>query len=276
MVIPVYKEPNRIELLSFKQCIKILANYDIAIVTNSNVNLKDYIAYAKQNEKELIVELFDAYFFKNIEGYNSLCMSKQFYRRFSQSFEYMLIYQLDAWVFSDNLQEWCDKGFDYVGSPFFINSGKETEKVIFTGVGNGGLSLRKIQYCIDVLSLPSHLPFLTPKKLLKQWRIKAIEDNCSCGKSMLLLLWYIIKASGVRNTLNFYKKYANEDYVFSDFAIGSWYISPNIPTAVLASEFSFEKNPSLLFHLIGNHLPFGCHAFEKYEYDSFWSRYISL
>jgi hypothetical protein len=36
-------------------------------------------------------------------------LSASFYERFLDT-KYILIYQLDAFVFKDELQEWCDKG----------------------------------------------------------------------------------------------------------------------------------------------------------------------
>ena len=42
-----------------------------------------------------------------------------------------------------------------------------------------------------------------------------------------------------------------------------------VPSNYHALEFSFEAMPSYLYKLNNNVLPFGCHAFEKYETD-FW------
>ena len=139
-----------------------------------------------------------------------LWMSKQFYFRFLPNYKYMLIYQLDAWVFTDNLQEWCDKGYDYIGAPFLSIVKKNSPRVIFKGVGNGGLSLRRIQYCIDVLSLPRYLPFITPIKLMKQFKYKITVNDYSFLKVILLFLLYVLKVIGLRNTLHFYIKNINE------------------------------------------------------------------
>ena len=51
-------------------------------------------------------------------AYNRLMMSEQFYRAF-EGYEYILIYQLDCLVFSNALEEWCRKGYDYIGAPWF-------------------------------------------------------------------------------------------------------------------------------------------------------------
>ena len=44
----------------------------------------------------------------------------------------------------------------------------------------------------------------------------------------------------------------------------------------VALQFSFEVNPSLLYEMNNQQLPFGCHAFEKYEYETFWKNFINI
>ena len=56
----------------------------------------------------LSFESFEDEYFKGISGYNRLMMSEVFYRRFI-GYEYILIYQLDAYIFKDELKKWCDK-----------------------------------------------------------------------------------------------------------------------------------------------------------------------
>jgi hypothetical protein len=57
------------------------------------------------------------------------------------------------------------------------------------------------------------------------------------------------------------------DYItslFTDFTIAP------IETAI---KFSFEAQPSLLYQMNSNVLPFGCHAWEKYE-PEFWEPFV--
>lgn len=93
---------------------------------------------------------FHENYFKSIDGYNKLMLSPSFYKAFS-NYEYILIYQLDAWVFKDELQHWCNQKYDYIGAPIYQNN-----KLI--GIGNGGFSLRKVDYCLKVLAYPKFLP----------------------------------------------------------------------------------------------------------------------
>lgn len=50
-------------------------------------------------------------------GYNRLMLSEDLYSAFS-NYEYILICQSDAYIFRDELKEWCEAGYDYVGAPW--------------------------------------------------------------------------------------------------------------------------------------------------------------
>ena len=85
-----------------------------------------------------------------------------------------------------------------------------------------------------------------------------------------------LKFVGVYNNLNYYinKRQVNEDIVFGSNAKYAWGVKANIPSFKDAACFSFEVHPEFLYHSLGDRLPFGCHAFEKWDYDSFWRDYI--
>lgn len=83
-------------------------------------------------------------------------MSPQFYEKFL-SFYYILIYQLDAFVFYDALEFFCSLGYDYIGASVAYSSWygyKEKNP----RVGNGGFSLRKVKACYQLLTECSVLP----------------------------------------------------------------------------------------------------------------------
>ena len=107
------------------------------------------------------------------------------------------------------------------------------------------------------------------------------ENTCANGgKIYQLFLSFcktIFRAFGGRNTLNYFIRSGmlNEDFYFSKWAIHAWRMKANLPSCEEASYFSFEVNPSYLYDLNGK-LPFGCHAFEKWEFDTFWSKYIQV
>jgi hypothetical protein len=79
---------------------------------------------------------------------------------------------------------------------------------------------------------------------------------------------------GYRNKLSYFAnnwKY-NEDDFWSKFLMKTTF-SLSKPNPDKALEFAFERFPSNLFEITGK-LPFGCHAWEKYEYTEFWKQYI--
>ena len=259
IIIPIYKEtPNKTEINSFKQVLKILSNYDIKIITYRELDIRIYQKFYINKINNISVEYFHKSYFKNsILGYNQLLLSKDFYSHFTE-YEYILIYQLDAWVFKDELEYWCNQGYDYIGAPWFKLDSNNNPTNIFAGVGNGGLSLRKIDYCLKVLNYPRYIPFLKSRYLL---------NNNSKIKAFLKII-------GINNTLSFYfKNNIYEDCIFGVLSKNS-YLKTNIPKEDIALRFSFEMNPSILWELNNKELPFGCHAFEKNEYDKFWKNYI--
>lgn len=283
VVIPVYKvAPKVTELASFRQCIKVLKNFDLCLLTYEELDLTVYIRIAKEYSKKIGVKCFERHFFTSVAGYNKLCYNIDFYSAFC-NYDYMLIYQLDAWVFRDELKMWCEKGYDYIGSPFFKDISSKGTNTLYSkemlGVGNGGFSLRRIQYCIKLLERWKWLPYLTPRYLWKMYSIEKTSANC--GKIYLLFLIFckiILKSFGYRNTLNYFIESGrvNEDFYFSTWAMQAWRVKVNLPSCEEASCFSFEINPSYLYNLNGKRLPFGCHAFKKWEFDTFWSKYIQI
>ena len=66
-----------------------------------------------------------------------------------------------------------------------------------------------------------------------------------------------------------------EDGIFSLRAQHSW-IFCQLPPFDVALKFAFEVNPSYLYDINNEKLPFGCHAFEKYEYNTFWQKHIKI
>lgn len=280
VTIPIYKvTPNSSEMASFRQCLVLLKNYDISVLTYEELDISSYKKIATEVGKNYKVEYFDQHFFKSIEGYNNLCFSIEFYERFQQ-YEYMFIYQLDAWVFRDELQMWCNKGYDYIGAPIFYAYNHRRFTTKFCGVGNGGFSLRRISHCLNILRSNKNRIFLKPLPLIQlYWNYflysEKFTENWKKRLSIIPIL--ILKFFGKYNTISYFiEKNSNEDMIFGTFSSKSWSFQGNIPRQDEASRFSFELHPEMLYHQLGDNLPFGCHAFEKWDYESFWYKYIKL
>lgn len=232
VLIPVYKiHPSAFEMAAFKQGIQILADYTICLVKPESLDAAEYLSYLPTAQ----VTTFSNHYFTGLDGYNELMMSATFYETFS-SYKYMLIYQLDAWVFKDELLDWAAKDYDYIGAPWVgklpINPSKKVwldmSRLFKDRVGNGGFSLRKIA---------------THRQIAWQMR------------------WII----------RFFPK--NEDMLWG--IVAQWFFKYKVPSTKEALLFSVELNPEKAIQELNNQLPFGCHAWEKYD-PSFWAAYIPI
>ncbi len=66
--------------------------------------------------------------------------------------------------------------------------------------------------------------------------------------------------------------YDHEDFIFSKaFSLAG---KSRVPPPQQAAFFSFERRPNLLYTWTEKKLPFGCHAYKKYNSD-FWQSHIA-
>ena len=164
VVIPVYQNQlSESEFHSLRQVCKVLKRYPLVIVKPESLDVSNW----KEIYPLLEIESFPDEYFKGISGYNRLMLSELFYSRFVERTEYLLIYQLDAYVFRDELEDWCNKGYDYVGAPWmrrpvynrlpvsawmrlsmwYSRARKEPSRQdLYNKVGNGGFSLRHVAH----------------------------------------------------------------------------------------------------------------------------------
>lgn len=263
--VPVYRDMSEDERYSLRQCLRVLRNHPITFVAPPHLDCSDYETECSLYGVSFSNIIFDDKFFDGIAGYNRLLLSECFYRSFNQ-YEYVLIYQLDAFVFKDELEQWCSKGYDFVGAPLF----GRFEDVEFhpdqSRVGNGGFSLRRVQAYIDF--------FHGKKRVFKTSDIA--KRIAFWEKPYTRWLVWLLMLIGWRNKPQSVAKHwtYNEDDFWSGVLDGSNYELYK-PTVSEALGFAFERFPSECYKLTGK-LPFGCHAWEKYQYETFWKDIISL
>lgn len=206
------------------------------------------------------VRRFPDPFFASTASYSRLLLSVDFYRAFAP-YDYVLVYQLDCLVFSDALLDWCRRGYDYLGAPWLVDP-EDPEKG-FSRVGNGGLSLRRIASFLRTLESRKAIPFWRnllraplPDLLRRQWlkRLRVLR-NARRGVS-----WY-----AGRYTLN-------EDRFWSDRA-ALFFPAFRVAPVETALGFSFERAPRYCFERNGRRLPFGCHAWNRWD-RAFWEPYL--
>ena len=146
VVIPTYKEElSPLEQISLAQCRKILGRYPLIFFTPAGKKF----SYFKPGDG---VVHFPSQYFQNVDTYCKLMLSPTFYRTFAD-FDYILIYQLDAFVFYDALEDFCKLDYDYIGAPWPYHVWRSPVYVKIPIVGNGGFSLRKVESCYEVVNV---------------------------------------------------------------------------------------------------------------------------
>lgn len=259
IIVPVYKQfmfLDDMELISLMQLYNILGKHPVYFIGPASLEYKKFINHALEYSVAAKYKEFEDVFFKGIEGYNKLLLSKNFYSTFGE-YEYMLIYQPDAFVFRDELDYWCSKGYDYIGAPWFVGLDSPKTPFKFLGVGNGGFSLRKIS---SHYTISASYPFKTILKILKNF-------------STISLTGFIIRNSYLKKYYWWWIKTTRQEDMFWGIVAKHYYKNFIVPTAEEALLFSFEVRPELMFELNNNHLPFGCHAWVKYN-PEFWQPFI--
>jgi len=264
IIIPVHKaDPSKYELISFQQCFKILYNHSIYVIAPAQVDLS---AYHKVIPNFKVIRISSKWQ-SNLLNYNKLKLSMFFCNLFG-NYKYLLTYELDAFIFKDNLDYWCDKDYDYIGAPWFEGYGENPgEKLI--GMGNSGFSLRKlstIKKGLKAIYYPDPTVFQKPHG---RWYVNNVKQ------------WYIKVASAFAGFVNlFFKenpsiqrsKRLDEDRVIIDYMakkVTGFKLAP----VNEAATFSFEVKPEVLYAMNKQSLPMGCHAWWRYNLE-FWKPFI--
>ncbi len=245
VIIPVYTDKiDKNEELALRQLIQVFKDEEIVILTYRELSIP-YIQNMLQLHRKNRSEYFHVWYFRNVNRYNQLMLSKGFYDRF-KDYDYILICQLDVYVFSNQLEYWCKRNYDYIGAPLFNHSAT----LEFGNCYNGGFSLRKVSMFLKMYSSDKWFNFI-------------------CGRTrfirfVLAYLFACVTKYNIRITIPYSS--SGEDTIWSRL--------DNVPTFEESARFGFEKYPSYLFS-ITNSLPFGCHAYKKWD-DGFYSQFIVI
>lgn len=254
VLIPLYKQTMTIsEEFSFKNTLSVMSKRDLYVICPKR--LGNYIStFKKEKQLSFKVVYFSDRFFSDINGYNHLLTSIDFYKRFD-SYDYILIVQTDGLVFSDQLKQWCNRNYSYIGAPWLRGLTRPSLPLTFLGVGNGGFSLRKVSDFLMILSSPEYLPPVNGKIPLRL-------------SELLNLSGFIRKSLKFSHSFPPIRLVPNED-VFWGIVVPARCKMFKVPTPEEAISFAFEAAPEYLFKLNKYQLPFGCHAWERYNLQ-FW------
>lgn len=264
IVVPLYRsELDADEQISHRHLVQFLGKFDKYLVSPESLEF---------SLEGFVVKHFRDEYFHSTATYSALLLSREFYQAFAD-YKYILIYQLDCLVFSDQLLEWCSKDIDYVGAPWFRADG--IDFVSEAAVGNGGFSLRKVASFLRVIDSPGFAR-----------KIDEYRDALCAARPWYAQLLCIPRKLRRRVNLALRKRRdivghmepvppgerLNEDCFWS-FKARDYRPNFRVASVAEALRFSFEKAPRRCFERNGGHLPFGCHAWNKYD-RQFWEPYL--
>lgn len=270
IVVPTHKPvmaPE--EERSFRNTLEVLWRWDVALMLPCHVPRDYYEALREELGLQFRIIAGQPGWLGSIERYNDMALSPEFYRTFQQ-YRYVLICHLDAWVFRDEIQAWVDRGYDYIGAPWFLTRERgyaPLEKLMCPQGGNGGFSLRNVGKMIELTSKRHralNLPMLFNGVvfLLRNRRFDYLKIFIrSCYQS----LWDV---DAFRNRYNVY-----EDALISIFY--SWLdrrfrVAPAKEAIFFATEVNSEE---IIETGLGFQLPFAIHGYDKYLSGEAMERY---
>jgi hypothetical protein len=231
VVVPLSTRPGLTdsELISLRHLRHFLGRYDNYMIHPESLRVS--------HEGFKMLPFGDPYF-GSVANHSKLLVSPRFYKTF-KDYRYIFIYHLDSLVFSDQLTEWCQKDYDFIAPPWIEYAGAPYQGLGIENLcGNGGFSLRKVRSFRRVLRIlrRPHPTLDYLRRILR--RRKRIEDK------------------------------KGEDVFWGTVAP---MIDPSFRVAPFddALQFAFECNPRLCFEKNRHRMPFGCHAWERYD-RAFW------
>jgi Protein of unknown function (DUF5672) len=213
---------------------------------------------------------FSRKFFGSMRAHSRLLYWPGFYKGFEE-YKYILIHHLDALVFSDQLLEWCGAGVDYIGAPWIPCA--DASWVTEPRVGNGGLALMKVEAVLTVL----HERYRTEPA--RYWEDRFAGFFKVLPSILLYLRMFVpswLRASPgqkVRQRLQRIEVHARNNDLFWSYKAVKYVPSFRIPDWKTGLRFAFEVAPRLCFELNERKLPFGCHAWPRYD-RAFWEPYL--
>ena len=210
-------------------------------------------------------------YFGSAAAHGKLLASRSLYRDFLD-YEYVFFHHLDALAFSDRLEEWCSKGLDYIGPPWIKCD--DSPWVDRPRVGNGGFTLLRVESALKVLAnrylaKPTQFwfdlfTFHAPPWLIR--RLGKLEERFPRSKVLgsLMREWRRMEDPAPHNL--------NNDIFWSDMAVT--YL-PEFKVASLEEglDFAFEVSPRTCLEMNGGRMPFGCHAWARYDRE-FWEPHL--
>lgn len=250
IVIPCHKpDPTPEERVSLLQCQKILGDFPIVMLHPAGMNISEYEKIFPRLQSLAAVPEWMG----SISAYNKLMISPFIFNALDR-YTHILIHEPDAIILKNELLFWCEQNFDYIGAPWFRSDKKDDFTLKATG--NFGLSLIKVSAVNDLfLRNPRWYTYgMITRDLIRGLR----------GKANYL--------KNAFSAIGQHGKLANAAALYKDHCDMFWsYLVPKFhPHFLIAPPekailFAWETHPDKCQKICEGLLPFGVHAWSKYD-----------
>jgi hypothetical protein len=265
IVVPVSLRPELSpdEQTSMRHLLHYFPHYDKYLIAPRGLTMSSFDQFR--------IKRFSRKYFGSGKAHNRLTYARSFYRAF-QDYEFIFFYHLDSLAFSDQLPQWCKAGLDYIGAPWLPCS--DTPWVDRARVGNGGFTLVRVDAALRVLHNRYRLEPV-------QWWIDLIDRNARVLEPIAnflrkLSLPRLRALDAPRATWsqidNPTEHGLNNDIFWADHAV-RYLPSFKVASVEQGLRFAFEAAPRTCFEMNHHQMPFGCHAWTKFD-RKFWEPFL--
>jgi len=260
VVIPLSTRRNLTpdEEVSLQQARHFLQRYDKYMVAPRDL-LIDF--------PDFEIKRFPKRFFGSAAAHARLVTSAKFYEAFAD-YRYIFMYHLDSLVLSDQLEQWCQTDLDYIGPPWIHCP--DSPWVKHERVGNSGFALMKVASFLRVLY--STRPMMDPDQYWHKYYAHKpkLVQYVNLPKKYLKRL--PIFNSSRWHMYRWLQGRTEADIFWSEEAI-HYYRDFKIADVETGLRFAFEVSPRVCFQRNHQQLPFGCHAWARYD-RGFWEPHL--
>lgn len=252
VVVPVYRPLTPVETIVVSNNARMLRDHPFVVIGPEGAHeaLSQVETLIRAAGAEARVQPFPDGDFAGISGYNALLKTRRFVDAFDGA-DFILICQTDAVILDDDLNRWLASGYDFVGAPHFVGYDEPSLPARFAKGANGGLSLRSLRAARMALDRVKILPRTLLAKSVVLSGLAALSAR-TLGTRMCMIP----------------KPNLNED-VFWSVELPRCDPRFRVAPPEVAAAFAFEVLPRHLMDLRGGRLPFGCHAWQRYDQE-FW------
>ena len=271
VLMPTHKSRlNKRELEAFLNNLLVLKGRHCVVILPEGVSQQNFLHLRKKLKLDFEVINLKSGYLGSIEKYNQMALAPDFYQMFIDH-EYVLICQFDVWLLRDNLDDWLDLDYDYIGAPLFLpwdNPRHSFSQLISPAGGNGGLSLRRTKMHLELLSRPTLRPNL--QLFLRCLRFLVIYRNRYFTKVFFRSCYQLFK-----NPMDFRNRYEVYEDVMLSIGFALYDRKFKVAPPHIAMSFSIEVHSQVFLESkLKFTNPFGIHGYDKYLDKDFFQRLI--